>query len=265
MRVPPTMPPLPPPPPARIRLHVAAALAAGAEVALSADQAHYLASVMRLRPGAAVRLFNGDGGEWRATVVVLDRKAAIARLAVRTRPPAPEPGPVLVFALIKRDRLDLVVEKATELGVERLVPVTTRRTVTQPPNPARLAAIAREAAEQSGRLTLPAIEPPRPLDRVLADWPAARPLLLADPAAARPVGDALAAAVGPPGVLIGPEGGFVPSELDELHALPFVVPVSLGPLVLRAETAAVALLACCRALQPIAGAAGPAGAAPEEG
>lgn len=245
-------------PEARIRLHVAADLAAPArELALDAGQAHYLAAVMRKEPGRRLRLFNGRDGEWLADLAALDRKSGRARLIRQVRRQADEPGPVLLFALLKRDALDLVVEKATELGAARLVPVITRRTVTRAPGPARLAAIVREAAEQSGRLTLPAIDPPQPLALVLAAWPAEAPLLLCHLGKdARPIAAALAGRGGgdagggapPPAVLIGPEGGFAPSELDEILALPFVVPVSLGPLVLRAETAALAALACCRAL-----------------
>jgi 16S rRNA (uracil1498-N3)-methyltransferase len=239
------------PPAAPIRLHVEAPLTGPAsDIPLAAGQAHYLASVMRQALGSSVRLFNGRDGEWLANLVALDRKTARVRLAAQLRPQAAEPGPALLFALLKRDRLDLVVEKATELGCALLAPVLTRRTVTQPPNPARLAAIARQAAEQSGRLTLPVIETPRPLMARMRDWPAGRSLLVCDTGAgARPIAAVLAARgseAGPAAILIGPEGGFAPSELDEVRALPFVVPVSLGPLVLRAETAAIAALACCR-------------------
>lgn len=247
---------------ARVRLCVQAPLPEpAAEIVLTPSQAHRLAHVMRRAEGDAVRLFNGSDGEWLARLVRLDRKQARVRLLQRLRPQAAEPGPVLLLALIKRDGLDLVVEKATELGCARLSPLMTARTVTQPPNPARLAAIATEAAEQCGRLTLPTIDAPRPLAAVTAAWPAARPLLLCTTAAGAPsIARVLAEgrpADPPPSILVGPEGGFGPSELDELLRLPFVVPVSLGSLTLRAETAAIAALACCRAFAAAAG-AGPA-------
>ena len=230
-----------------IRLFVTDPLEAGAEAAGTAAQGHYLAHVMRRAVGAPVLLFNGRDGEWRARIAALrgDRVRFVAVERVR-----PQPGDVsgswLVFALLKRDATDLVVRAATELGVAALLPVATERTNAARANLDRLRAIAAEAAEQSERLTVPDIREPVALDALLLTWPVQRTLFAAlersvppaPPAAElpRPIG-------GLAGLLVGPEGGFTVRELDALGAHPFVVPVSLGPLILRAETAAIAGLA----------------------
>jgi 16S rRNA (uracil1498-N3)-methyltransferase len=233
-----------------VRLFVEAPLARlSPDIVISGDRAHYLLDVMRMRVGDGVRLFNGEDGEWAARLVRIDRRSCSLRPEKQVAPQVSEPGPWLAFALLKRARLDLVVEKATELGAERLLPVITRRTVTAAPNPARLRAIVIEAAEQCGRVSLPRVEAPVSMAQMGRQWPPERPLLLMTlGAGATPIADACRCqpAVAP-GVLIGPEGGFEASELDELLTLPFVVPVSLGRLVLRAETAAIAALACIQA------------------
>lgn len=240
--------------PPRVRLHVAAPLAAGLPVALDEGQAHYLRAVLRLGAGDAVALFNGADGEWRAVVEQLGKRAATLRCAARTRAQRPEPDLWLLFAPIKRTRIGFLVEKATELGVARLQPVITRRTVAPRLNPERLRAHAVEAAEQCERLSVPELAEPLPLARCLAFWPPGRRLLVAAEAGpAAPIAAVLAAAAAQPpaagwAVLIGPEGGFEPGELDDLHALPFVSAVGLGPRILRAETAALAALACWQAL-----------------
>jgi 16S rRNA (uracil1498-N3)-methyltransferase len=232
----------------KIRLFVEAPLAQSSpDILVSGVRAHYLIDVMRMRLNDGIRLFNGKHGEWVARLVDLDRRKCSLRLERQVAPQASEPGPWLVFALLKRSRLDLIIEKATELGVERLLPVISRRTVMSPPNAARLRAIAIEAAEQCGRLSLPQVEAPVNLAQLVRAWPPARPLLLMTPNGI-PIADVCRHR--PPvalGVLIGPEGGFAATELDELLALPFVVAVSLGRLVLRAETAAIAALACIQA------------------
>lgn len=223
-----------------IRLFVPASLAAGATVQASAAQAHYLGTVMRRGPGDAVRLFNGRDGEWAAHLAALRRNEGSLVVDAKLRPQEAEPDIWLGFALLKRDATDLVVRQATELGVAAIWPVLTARTNVQRVNLDRLHAIAIEAAEQSERLTVPAIHAPRPLAALLDAWPVARPLIVA---AERIQAPAIAACPGPVALLIGPEGGFTPVELDVLRVHPLVRLASLGPLILRAETAATAGLA----------------------
>lgn len=206
--------------------------------------------MLRLGPGDVVALFNGRDGEWRARITALGRGVGMVVTEERLRDPADEGDLWLVFAPIKRARLDVLIEKATELGVSALVPVMTAHTAVERLNPARLHAIVREAAEQSERLTLPEIRPAVPLTICLASWSPERRLVLCDETgAAPPIAAALAAlAPGPLAVLVGPEGGFAESELDGLRKLPFVCPVGLGPRVLRSDTAALAGLAVVQAL-----------------
>ena len=234
----------------KVRLFVDAALAADIEVALSGKPAHYLMHVMRLGAGDALRLFNGRDGEWRARLVAGGRAGCRLRLDARLREQHPEPGPWLAFAPLKKDAQDTLIAQATELGAERLLPVLTRFTGVERLNLERLRAQAIEAAEQCGRLTVPAIAEPCPLPALLAQWPPARPLLFADErGSGRPVADVVSASRGlSPGLLIGPEGGFSAEEGRDLIARPFVVAVDLGPRILRAGTAAVAALACWQAL-----------------
>lgn len=246
----------------RVRLMVTAALAPAVEVALAPAQAHYLCHVLRLGPGASVRVFNGRDGEWAAVIGRADRGGVHLRLLERTRPQHAVDGPWLAFAPLKKDSQEFLVTKATELGVARLLPVFTRLTATARINAERLRAHAIEAAEQCGRLELPAIEPATPLAELLAAWPPARPLLFADPGpGGRPIAAALAPAAGgpavpPPGFLVGPEGGLAADELDALARLPFAARVHLGPRILRAETAALACLAVWQALAGTRGATG---------
>ena len=206
--------------------------------------------MLRLKPGDRVALFNGRDGEWRATLAELGRDGGGAVADERLRPQQASGDIWLVFALVKRARLEWLVEKATELGVGALVPVTTARTVAERINPARLEAIAREAAEQSERLDVPEIRAPQPLQRLLSAWPAGRRLYLCDETGAAPPIAERARALGPGPIagLTGPEGGFAESELDALRKLPFVFPVGLGPRVLRSETAALAALSVLQAL-----------------
>ncbi|NBB68952.1 MAG: 16S rRNA (uracil(1498)-N(3))-methyltransferase [Alphaproteobacteria bacterium] len=225
-----------------IRLHTPVELAAGVRFGLDARATHYLAKVMRATSGDVVRLFNARDGEWRAELTVAKR-AVTATALERVRPAAVEPGPTLAVAALKRARLELVVEKATELGVAAIQPLATARAVVDRVNHDRLAAIATEAAEQSERLTVPAIAPLRPLDAVLAERAGDRPLYAAvERADASGLAEAVAAH-GAGDLLIGPEGGFAAAERAALAAAPGVVAVSLGPRVLRAETAAIAGLA----------------------
>jgi 16S rRNA (uracil1498-N3)-methyltransferase len=226
------------------RLFVAGDLRAGAEIAATAEQAHYLGTVLRRGSGDIVRLFNGTDGEWAARLTVTRRDRVSLTVETQPRPQRPESGPWLVFALLKRDATDLVIRQAVELGASRMLPVLTERTNAARVNEDRLRAIAIEAAEQSERLTIPPIDPPARLDAVLAVWPTGRRLFAAferswtgGPSASVHTGGE------PAGLLIGPEGGFTPAERELLRRFAFVTPISLGPFVLRAETAAAAGLA----------------------
>jgi 16S rRNA (uracil1498-N3)-methyltransferase len=240
----------------KLRLYVTDDLAAGAGIALSREQTHYLANVMRAGLGDAVALFNGRDGEWAATIAALGKRGAELTVAAALRPQVAEPDLWLAFAPIKRGRIDWIAEKATELGVARLLPVMTARTQMGRVNVERLAANAVEAAEQCERMTVPPVDAPVRLDALLAAWPRHRILYVGDETGhGRPLAEALRAAAGdglagdpPRGVLVGPEGGFAPDELDALDDLPFVTKISLGPRVMRADTAAIAALAVIQAL-----------------
>lgn len=226
------------------RLFVPDALHPGAEVAASAGQAHYLGTVLRQGVGAAVRLFNGRDGEFVASLAAVRRERARLEVGAMLRPQAAEPDLWLAFAPLKRDATDLVVQKASELGAAALLPVFTARTNAARLNLDRLGAIATEAAEQCERLTVPRMADPLRLGEFLAAWPAGRPLFAAIERAA---GSAPAPCPGPCGLLVGPEGGFAPDELELLRRHPDVTAVSFGPRVLRAETAAIVGLALLQA------------------
>jgi 16S rRNA (uracil1498-N3)-methyltransferase len=226
------------------RLFVASPLAEGLEILATPAHAHYLGSVMRRGPDDPVHLFNGTDGEFAARIATLRRDRANFVVGTQRRQQAPEPDLWLVFALLKRDATDLVAQKATELGAAALLPVITERTNAARISELRLTAIATEAAEQSERLTVPRIHPLRRLHDTLADWPAGRTLHAALERESAPL---LAPARGPAALLVGPEGGFTPPELDALRRCPFVNPVSLGPRILRAETACLAGLALLQA------------------
>lgn len=233
---------------ARHRLFVPDELAAGAAVVPTAEQAHYLLHVLRAKAGDGVRLFNGRDGEWQASIADAGKGRCRLVPARRLREQTSESGPWLVFAPLKRARLDWLLEKATELGVERLLPVVTERTVPERINRQRLGAIAREAAEQCERLSVPEMAEPCRLAALLAEWPAARALLWADPSPRVPPAMAVLDGLESPlALLIGPEGGFSSDERGLLAARPFVRPCGLGPLVLRAETAALAGLTLIQA------------------
>jgi 16S rRNA (uracil1498-N3)-methyltransferase len=232
-----------------IRLHVRSPLAAQTRVALTPDQAHYLTRVMRLSAGDAVSLFNGADGQWRARLAPAGRKAWELAVEAQERIQTAPPNVELIVALVKRARLETIVEKASELGVRRIRLMITERTNADHANLDRLAAIATEAAEQCERLEAPAVLTPQRLPALLEDLDAGRRLMFCDEAGdARPVAEALMAEAsahapdGPWSVLIGPEGGFSPAERAAIRQTPGTVPVSLGPRILRADTAAIAAL-----------------------
>ncbi|HEX3407159.1 MAG TPA: 16S rRNA (uracil(1498)-N(3))-methyltransferase [Caulobacteraceae bacterium] len=227
-----------------IRLYVTQPLTAAARLAASAEQAHYLVNVMRLKEADELSLFNGRDGEWRARLTDVDKRGCELQVTGRSREQRIGPDLDLVVALVKRTRLETIVEKAAELGARRVRLAITERTNAERTRVDRLAAIAVEAAEQTGRLDVPAVEAPQKLDALIAGWPAERPLMFCDEAGDAP--PALAALAGrgggPWGVLIGPEGGFSSRERTLIRALAQAVPVSLGPRILRADTAAIAAL-----------------------
>jgi 16S rRNA (uracil1498-N3)-methyltransferase len=201
---------------------------------------------MRQPVGAQVAVFNGRDGEWLAAVAVLGKRAVTLRIETLARPQVVGPDLDLAVALVKRARLETIVEKACELGARRVRLVVTERTNADHTRVDRLAAIAAEAAEQTGRLDVPQILEPVKLERMIADWEAARRLLFCDEAGeAPPVLEAVgtdAGAGGPWAILIGPEGGFSSRERAMLRALPYAIPASLGPRILRADTAAISAL-----------------------
>ena len=225
-----------------------APLSEGAEIPGTPAQAHHLGTVLRRGPGDAVVVFNPRDGEFAATIAALRKDRCAFSLGERLRPPTPEPDLRLLVAVLKRDALDWVVEKATELGVSAIHPVTTRRTVVDRVNLDRLSAIARGAAEQCERLSIPVIHAAVPLHAALDAWDGAPLLVAAERRGALPIGHATHGLRLPCGWLVGPEGGFEAGELDDATWRPFVTAVALGPRILRAETAAVAGLAVLQAL-----------------
>ncbi len=236
----------------RHRLFVEDGLAAGGEVALRHDQAHRLLHVLRASRGDEVALFNGRDGEWRAELVQVGKRGATLAIREQLSAQIDEQDLWLCFAPIKRGPLDMMMEKATELGVSVLQPVWTKFTDPQRLNQDRMRAIAVEASEQCGRHTIPLTPEARTLDALLANWPKDRRLIHLDETGnGAPIASVLTALPpGPAAFLVGPVGGFAESELDALRALSFAVAADLGPRILRAETAAIAALACYQALCP---------------
>jgi len=227
-----------------IRLFINEPLIAGAEIILGAEQAHYLVNVMRQDVGASLALFNGRDGEWRALIVETKKRACRLRAVEQTRRQETPPDLDLIIAAVKRTRLETIVEKAAELGARRVRIVITQHTNAERVRIDRLAAIAIEAAEQTGRLDAPEILEPVKLKALLDGWDPARALLFCDEGGnARPVIEALtSAAPGPWAILIGPEGGFSGEERERLRGLPFVTAATLGPRILRADTAAISAM-----------------------
>lgn len=230
----------------RTRLYVDATLTEGTVLTLPAERAHYLGRVLRLAPGARLRLFNGRDGEWQARLAALGKRAADLAVDDLLRPQPAPGGPVLAFAPIRRQRMDWLLEKATELGAGRLQPVTTAFAQVKELRADRAAAILQEAAEQCERLDLPAVAETLSLAAFLTGWPADRPLLFCDEAGAAAPAAAVLAGLPeglPPAVLVGPEGGFSEAERAAVLAHPAARRLDLGPLILRAETAGIAALA----------------------
>ncbi len=232
-----------------VRLFVDAPLSDAGQIALSSMQINYLANVMRLGPGHEVLVFNGQEGEWLAVLRVAGRGYTL-EIERQIRPQSDGPDIHYVFAPLKRAKLDYMVQKATELGAAVLQPVMTRRTVAERVNLERMRANVIEAAEQCGILRVPEILAPAPLERVLATWNRERRIIYCDEAAelTSPLEALSALSPGPLAVLIGPEGGFDPAERRRLRALDFVTAISLGPRIMRADTAAIAALALVNAV-----------------
>ena len=233
-----------------IRLFVEENLQTGIDLEIKASQFHYLKNVMRLATGAEVTLFNSRDGEYLAEITDSGKRSITVKLMKQSRPQSDDPDIWLIFAPIKKNRLDMITEKATELGVAKLVPVITDHTNVERVKTDRLRANAIEAAEQCRRLTVPEITEPMPLQKLLDNWDVTRRLLVMDETVDDGDASVSMATLGKSNdgqacdaILIGPEGGFSASELDLLGNLPFVTKVSLGGRILRAETAALAALA----------------------
>ncbi|MFW2588861.1 16S rRNA (uracil(1498)-N(3))-methyltransferase [Sagittula sp. SSi028] len=226
----------------KTRLFVDHPLGEEQAIPLEREQAHYLFGVMRLDAGAAVAVFNGRDGEWRAEVTQAGKRGGTLQCVAQTQPQSTPPDVWLMFAPVKKARTDFIVEKAVEMGAQRIVPVQTEFTNSERLRVDKQQAHAVEAAEQCGATFVPTVEPLQRLDRLLADWDPARRILFCDESAVGAKVSLTAVTPGPWAILIGPEGGFSSAERDRLRGLDHAVPISLGPRILRAETAAVAAM-----------------------
>lgn len=231
------------PPRSAPRLFVDAVLAPGITVAIEGPQAHYLSRVMRVAEGSAVVLCDDVTGEWAARVTSAGKREVALTVELQLRPREVVPDFTLCAALLKKDRFDLVLEKACELGVRAIQPVLTRRCVADKLNLERARAILIEAAEQCARTALPEVLAPVKLDALLRDWPSERALFFADENGGDPAAAAFATHPGPAALLTGPEGGFDEAERAAVRAVPSARAITLGPRVLRGETAAIAATA----------------------
>ncbi|GGC24973.1 ribosomal RNA small subunit methyltransferase E [Novosphingobium marinum] len=231
------------PPRSAPRLFVPGPLAEGAAVDVEGSQAHYLSRVMRVKEGDAVILCDDMTGEWEAAVAAADKRCVVLNPVRRLREREQVPDFWLLPALLKKDRFDVLLEKATELGVRTIRPVLARRCVADKLNPGRARTIVTEAAEQCARTALPELAGPAKLDALLRDWPGNRALFFADELGGEPAASAFVAHDGPAALLTGPEGGFDDEEREAVRALPQARPISLGPRILRGETAAIAATA----------------------
>lgn len=229
-----------------IRLFVEHPLQAGATIPLEEKQAHYLTNVMRLAGGSILGVFNGQDGEWRAELAHGIKKQWLLKVERLLREQRFSPDLWMVFAPIKHTRMDAMIEKATELGVNKLVPVLTQHTIVRSINDGRMRSVSMEAAEQSGRMDVPQVEPLQQLTQLLGSWPSGRTLIFGDESGGSPPANQVLSQLQPGsyGVLVGPEGGFTRAELDLLQRLPFAHGMSMGPRIMRADTAAVAALTC---------------------
>lgn len=236
------------PPQSAPRLFVETLLGDGVSVPIDGNPAHYLISVMRVKPDDIVLLFDGRSGEWAARVRDMRKRDLILECVAQTKPPEEVPDFWLCCAPIRKGRIDLIAEKACELGVAKLQPVLTRRAVVDKLNLDRLHAHLVEAAEQCGRTALPDLAAMMKLDAMLRDWPDDRHLFFADETGGDSLQQTFGAHPGPAAILIGPEGGFDPAERDMIRVHPHAVPISLGPRILRAETAAIAATAAWMAI-----------------
>jgi 16S rRNA (uracil1498-N3)-methyltransferase len=229
------------PPQSTPRLFVTVPLAPGA-VRIDGPQAHYLIAVMRLKIGDPVKLFDGISGEWLGVAASIGKRDLTLDVTQQLRPRESVPDLWLCAAPLKKGRIDWLVEKACELGAARVVPVLTRRTVVDRLNLDRLTAHMVEAAEQCGRTAVPDLAEPVKLTALLRDWPATRALFFADENGGAPALEAMRAHPGPAAILIGPEGGFDDDERAAIRALPQAIAISLGPRILRADTAAASAI-----------------------
>jgi 16S rRNA (uracil1498-N3)-methyltransferase len=226
----------------KVRLYVDQPLGQGQTVPLSQPQAHYLFGVMRLGVGAVLSVFNGQDGEWDASVAEAGKRGGLLTCQLQTRGLQRPPDLWLLFAPLKKARTDFIVEKAVELGAARILPVLTDFTNAERVRVDKLQAHAVEAAEQCGGTFVPVVEPPQKLARRLDNWPTGRQLMFCDEGLVGQPGGLSGQSPGPWAILIGPEGGFSGPERDRLRSLPLAHPVALGPRILRADTAAVAAL-----------------------
>ena len=236
------------PPKSAPRLFVHGPLVQATQIALDGPQAHYLARVMRVAEGDAVILCDDLTGEWAARVVSAGKRDVVVELVERLREREPVPDFTLCAALLKKDRFDLLLEKATELGVRRIQPVLTRRCVADKLNLDRARSTIVEAAEQCARTALPELAEPVKLDALLKGWDSSRVLFFADEAGGAPARDTFAASPAPAALLVGPEGGFDDAERDAIRALPAAAAITLGPRILRGETAAISATALWMAI-----------------
>lgn len=224
-------------------------MSASSDIELPREQAHYLTGVLRLASGDPVNVFNASDGEWLAYLRTVSKKTTTLRCERRLADVSPPPDVDYIFAPLKHARLDYVVQKATELGARRLRPVITQRTIAERVNMERMRANVIEAAEQCNLVFVPEVTEPVKLSKLLGQWDKGRALIHCDETAV--IADPLMALkplAAPAAVLIGPEGGFTPEEKAELASLPFVTAISLGPRIMRADTAAVAALTLVQAV-----------------